>query len=144
MKKIVITGAFLLVSACATPVLADPPMTVTIDTFTVVHKSTIVIDGVPYDPEVDGGDGGGALYATQKDVVTVKATFSNALIGYVGKYTLADGSSSPAADGSLNLDSVFRYDHKGKAGTRTYTLTVWFQFGSAGVGLGQKSENRKC
>jgi hypothetical protein len=143
MKNVVIAGAFLLVSACGTPVLAQNQY-VTIQTLTAIHDVTTIIDGIPYDPEVDGGDSGGAQFATRKDKVTVKATFTNNIPGYFGKYKLTSGSTIADAEGALDIDSVFRFDHKGKAGTRTYYLSVWMEHGVDPAAIGLKSQNSAC
>jgi hypothetical protein len=139
MKNFVIAGALLLVGACATPVFAQN-QAVSIQTFTALHEAPITIGGIPIDPETGGDDG--AQFATRKDKVTIHATFTNGLPGYTGKYRLTSGSTVPDADGDLNINSVLRFDHKGKAGTKTYSLSVWIEYGTTSIGL--KSQNAIC
>ncbi len=136
MKNVVIAGAFLLVSACglfsgtAHAQVNNVEPSVVIDSFTVSHENTVVIGGIPYDPEVDGADGDGAAFATRKDKLVYKARLLNPSnwAGYTGKYQInGPGSTSPLAGGSLDVDSFTRFDHKGKKGTAQYSFIVWHE-----------------
>jgi hypothetical protein len=143
MKMLSLLGLSALSCLIAGSVHAQ---SVAINTFSVIHEGRT--NAGELDPETELPSNEPDLSKPDKDKVTIKATFSNPdnLAGYSGKYSLSDGSADPIATGSVSVDSIIRFEHRGKKGTKTYSLSVWMEYSSPSgtVQLNSTSSNATC